>query len=66
MRDNGLVNTRREGASIYYSLSDPRIFEAISLLRAVQSGVLEKKRKLSRSNPEFDDNKNKEKENANL
>jgi ArsR family transcriptional regulator, virulence genes transcriptional regulator len=66
MRDNGLVNTRREGASIYYSLSDPRIFEAISLLRAVQSGVLEKKRKLSRSNPEFEDSKDKEKENANL
>jgi hypothetical protein len=28
--------------------------------------VLEKKRQLSRSNPEFEDSKNKEKENANL
>ncbi len=53
LRENGLVNSRREGSSIYYSLSDPRIFEAISLMRAVQSEVLEKRRKLTGSNPEF-------------
>jgi DNA-binding transcriptional ArsR family regulator len=53
LRESGLVNTRREGSSIYYSLSDPRISEAISLLRAVQSEVLEKRRKLARDYPEF-------------
>jgi ArsR family transcriptional regulator, virulence genes transcriptional regulator len=53
MRESGLVNTRREGASIYYSLSDPRIFEAISLLRSVQSEVLEKRRKLAGNSPAF-------------
>ncbi len=53
MRENGLVNARREGSSIYYSLSDPRIFEAINLMRSVQSEVLEKRRKLAGSNSEF-------------
>jgi DNA-binding transcriptional ArsR family regulator len=53
MRENGLVNARREGSSMYYSLSDPRIFEAISLLRTVQAEVLDKRRKLTGSNPEF-------------
>lgn len=53
MRENGLLNARREGSSIYYSLSDPRIFEAISLLRSVQSAILEKRRKLTENNLEF-------------
>lgn len=51
MREHGLLNTRREGSTIYYSLSDPRIYEAINLLRKVQSDQLEKRRKLARSNP---------------
>ena len=37
MRERGLVVTRRDGASIYYSLSDPRIFQAIELLIHVQA-----------------------------
>lgn len=53
MRENGLVNTRREGSSVYYSLSDLRIFEAINLMRAVQSEVLEKKRKLTGNTSQF-------------
>jgi len=50
MREHGLVNARREGSAIYYSLSDPRIYEAISLLRAVQAEQLEKRRILAQSN----------------
>ena len=53
MRENGLVNTRREGCSVYYRLSDPKIYDAISLLISVQAKVLENKRKLSESNTEF-------------
>ena len=53
LRETGLANTRREGSSIYYKLSDPRIFEAISLLRAVQSEVLDKRRKLAGNKAEF-------------
>ncbi len=51
MRENGLVTSRREGYSIYYSLSDVRITEAIRLLRAVQTEVLEKRHRLAGSNP---------------
>jgi DNA-binding transcriptional ArsR family regulator len=47
LKDHGLVNTRRDGSSIYYSLSDPRIFEAMNLLRSVQSDQLEKRRNLT-------------------
>jgi DNA-binding transcriptional ArsR family regulator len=50
MREHGLVKSRREGSSIYYSLTDSRIYEAINLLRAVQSDILEMRRKLSGSN----------------
>jgi DNA-binding transcriptional ArsR family regulator len=53
LRESGLVNTRREGSSIFYSLSDTRVFEAINLLRAVQSEVFEKRRKLAGNNSEF-------------
>ena len=53
MREHGLVNARREGSTVYYSLSDPRIYEAISLLRAAQSDLLEKRRALTRENPEL-------------
>ena len=47
MRDQGLVLTRREGASIFYHLSDPRISEAIRLLKAVQADQLERRRLLA-------------------
>jgi ArsR family transcriptional regulator len=66
LRENGLVNARREGTSTYYSLADPRIFEAIRLLRAVQSEVFEKRRKLAGSPPGFDANVLQETNNADL
>lgn len=49
MRERGLVTTRREGTNVYYSLSDPRIFEAIKLLIKVQADQLEKRRDLTAS-----------------
>lgn len=53
MREHGLVNARRDGSTIYYSLSDRRIYEAISLLKAAQSDYLEKRRRLANNSPEF-------------
>jgi DNA-binding transcriptional ArsR family regulator len=47
MKDHGLVNARKEGTNVYHSLSDPRIFEAINLLKAVQSDQLEKRQLLA-------------------
>ncbi len=53
MREHGLVNARREGPSVYYSLSDARIYEAICLLRAVQSEQFEKRRRLTGVKTDF-------------
>ncbi|MBN1686687.1 MAG: helix-turn-helix transcriptional regulator [Spirochaetales bacterium] len=33
LRERGLVNVKREGTSMYYSLGDPRILEAMNILR---------------------------------
>jgi DNA-binding transcriptional ArsR family regulator len=43
MREHGLVKIRREGSTIFYSLADRRIFEAIMLLRQAQSDLLGKR-----------------------
>lgn len=48
MRERGLVVTRREGATIYYTLADQRIFEAIRLLMEVQRDLIEKRGVLSK------------------
>jgi DNA-binding transcriptional ArsR family regulator len=57
MRERGLVMTRREGATIYYSLTDSRISQAIHLLRAVQADQIEKQRALAHGIPEFSTSK---------
>ena len=53
MRERGLVVTRRDGATIYYSLADKRISEAIKLLREAQGAQIERQRALTQSIPEF-------------
>jgi DNA-binding transcriptional ArsR family regulator len=35
LRESGLVVTARQGASVEYSLADPRLIEALNILRAV-------------------------------
>lgn len=49
MRERGLVVTRRDGASIYYSLSDPRIFKAIELLIQVQADQVARRHNLAQN-----------------
>jgi DNA-binding transcriptional ArsR family regulator len=39
MRHLGLVETRRADGNVLYRLSDPRIAEAVDLLRAVQADL---------------------------
>ena len=51
MRERGLVVSRREGATIYYSLSDPRIFEAIKLLKEVQADQIQRQYSLAQWSP---------------
>ncbi len=40
LRERGLVKTRREGTSIYYSLGDPRILQAIDIMRSIVADLL--------------------------
>lgn len=47
MRERGLVITRREGANIFYRLSDKRISKAIRMLMEVQRDLIEKRRVFS-------------------
>ncbi len=35
LRDRGMVTALRQGASVLYSLGDPRLIQALDLLRAV-------------------------------
>jgi DNA-binding transcriptional ArsR family regulator len=49
MREHGLVEFRREGSTIFYKLSDSRIYEAIKLLIEAQADLIEKRSALTRS-----------------
>jgi len=51
MRERGLVVARRDGATVYYALSDPRIIGAIKLLKEVQADQIEKQHSLAQGNP---------------
>ncbi|GAY12921.1 helix-turn-helix transcriptional regulator [Pseudonocardia sp. N23] len=40
LRRAGLVTTRREGSSVYYSVTGPRVSELLAIARAILTGVL--------------------------
>ena len=40
LRDRGLVETRRDGTTIYYSLADRRLIEALDLMRAIVADIV--------------------------
>jgi len=40
LRDRGLVRAERDGTSIYYSLADHRIIEALDILRTMLADLL--------------------------
>lgn len=40
MRNNGLVNSRRQGLNIFYSIVDPRIVEPCKILHQLRSKKL--------------------------
>jgi ArsR family transcriptional regulator len=35
LRSAGLVTTRREGSTVYYSLADPKVLEAYRLIQGL-------------------------------
>ncbi|MBA8923013.1 ArsR family transcriptional regulator [Kutzneria viridogrisea] len=40
LRRAGLVTTRKEGSSVYYSLTSPRVAELLRVAREILTGVL--------------------------
>lgn len=46
LRDRGLVNATRRGVYVEYSLADPRLIEALDLLRAVLHGTVTRRANL--------------------
>ncbi len=50
LRDRGLIQAEREGTSVYYSLTDPRVIEALDLLRAMLADILTHRANLVRAN----------------
>lgn len=51
LRHRGLVVPRREGTSVFYKISSPKIIEACGLLREVLMEQLKDSRKLAASGP---------------
>ena len=43
LRERGLVTAERDGTSIYYSLADPRILEAMNILRGMVADHLDER-----------------------
>jgi len=46
LRERSLVTSERDGATVYYSLTDQRVIEALDLLRAVLTDMLSQQAKL--------------------
>ena len=40
LRDRGLVQTRKEGQFVHYSVASPKIIEALDLLRQVMAEII--------------------------
>ena len=40
LRERGLVNTSRQGNSITYSLADPRVIEALDIMRSMLADII--------------------------
>lgn len=49
LRDRGLVQSKREGQAVVYSITDSRIIQALDLLRAVMAGKLRNQAALANS-----------------
>jgi DNA-binding transcriptional ArsR family regulator len=49
LRDRSLVTTARAGAAVQYSLGDPRVVEALDLMRAVLISALAQQAHLAQS-----------------
>jgi ArsR family transcriptional regulator len=49
LRERGLVISARDAQSVYYSLTDKRVVEALDILRSVLADLLQSQRSLAQS-----------------
>ena len=49
LRERFLVNTRRNGSYINYELADPRVINALDIMRQVKSDILARQGSLAKS-----------------
>ena len=49
LRERGLVMPERDGTSIFYSITDDRVIQALDLLRAVLADQLQSQAELAES-----------------
>ena len=49
LRERGLVMPEREGTSIFYSITDERVIQALDMLRAVLADQLQSQAELAES-----------------
>jgi DNA-binding transcriptional ArsR family regulator len=52
LRERGMVNTERRGTVIVYSLANPKIIEALDLLRAAMREIMTRRAALVEAIPE--------------
>lgn len=53
LRERGMVNTERRGNVIAYSLANPKIVEALDLLRAAMREIMTRRAALVKAIPEY-------------
>jgi len=46
MRNKGILNSRRDGVNIYYSIANPKVIQACMLMREVLTEQMQEKSKL--------------------
>jgi DNA-binding transcriptional ArsR family regulator len=47
LRDRGIVTSRREGTTVYYSLTDPRICDACDVVHEILLNQMEKNKEMA-------------------
>jgi len=47
MKVKGILNSRREGVNVYYSIANPKVIQACSLMREVLSDIMVERGKMA-------------------
>jgi len=53
LRESSLVKTHRDGPFIYYELTDPRVIEALDIMRHIKIDIISHEHNLMQKSPTF-------------